>query len=75
MPQAAFVPISVTRLGDLRDFGQFFKAFGNNNFAQISHILRQFCKDVKIFNEIIFGQLLKTFCDFLLVTLVPIYVR
>ena len=33
---------SVTRLGDLLDFGQVFKAFGNNKFAQISHILRQF---------------------------------
>ena len=34
--------ISVTRLGDLLDFGQVFKAYGNNQFAQISHILRQF---------------------------------
>ena len=33
---------SVTRLGDILDFGQLFKAFGNNLFAQISHILRQF---------------------------------
>ena len=33
---------SVTRLGDLLDFGQPFKAFGNKQFAQISHILRQF---------------------------------
>ena len=32
----------VTRLGDLLDFGQLFKACGNNKFAQISHILRQF---------------------------------
>ena len=31
---------SVTRLGNLLDFGQPFKAFGNNYFAQISHILR-----------------------------------
>ena len=38
---------SVTRLGDLLDFGQLFKAFGNNYFAQISHIHRQFCKGVK----------------------------
>ena len=34
--------ISVTRLGDLLDFGQVFYAFGNNLFAKISHILRQF---------------------------------
>ena len=33
---------SVTRLGNLLDFGQLFEAFGNNQFAQISHILRQF---------------------------------
>ena len=26
---------SVTRMGDLLDFGQFFKACDNNNFAQI----------------------------------------
>ena len=33
---------SVTRLGDLLHFGQLFKACGNNYFARISHILRQF---------------------------------
>ena len=33
---------SVTRFGDLLDFGQLFLPFGNNIFAQISHILRQF---------------------------------
>ena len=33
---------SMTRLGDFLDFGQHFKAYGNNQFAQISHILRQF---------------------------------
>ena len=33
---------SVTRYGDLFDFGQLFKAFGNNYFVLISHILRQF---------------------------------
>ena len=31
---------SVTRFGDLLDFGQLFKAFGSNYFAKISHILR-----------------------------------
>ena len=31
---------SVTRLDNLLDFGQLFKAVGNNYFAQISHILR-----------------------------------
>ena len=36
------LPTNVTRLGDLLDFEQFFKAFGRNYFAQISHILRQF---------------------------------
>ena len=38
----------MTRLGDLLDFGQLFKAFGNNYFAQISDIL--FCKWVKIYH-------------------------
>ena len=33
---------SVSRSGYLLDFGQLFEAFGNNSFAQISHILRQF---------------------------------
>ena len=32
--------VSVTRLGDLFNFGQLFKAFGNNLFDQISHNLR-----------------------------------
>ena len=41
---------SVTRLGDLLDFGQLYKAFGNNKFAQISHILRNFCKGVKMYH-------------------------
>ena len=52
---------SVTRLGDLLDFGQLFKAFGNNYFAKIFYILRQFFQGVKILNlssEIIFGQIL-----------------
>ena len=52
---------SVTRLGYLYHFGQLFKACGNNYFAQIAHILGNFCKGVKIFHfswEIIFGQLL-----------------
>ena len=41
---------SVTRLGDLLHFEQLFKACGNNYFAQIAHILGNFCKVVKIFN-------------------------
>ena len=53
---------SVTRLCDLLHFGQLLKACGNNYFAQIANILRQFfCKGVKIFpfsSEIIFRQLL-----------------
>ena len=34
-------PSSVTRLGDILDFGQLFKAFGNNQFAPIFPILKQ----------------------------------
>ena len=33
------VTTSVTRLGNLLGFGKLCKAFGNNQFAQISHIL------------------------------------
>ena len=32
------LPTNETRLGDLLDFVQLFKAFGNNEFAQISYI-------------------------------------
>ena len=39
-PNLLLIP-SVTRFGDFLDFGQLFKAFGNNYFAQISYILRQ----------------------------------
>ena len=49
---------SVTRLGDLSDFGQLFKVCGDNQFRQF---LDNFCKGVKIFNfsiEIIFGNFL-----------------
>ena len=49
-----------------------FKACGNNYFTQIAHIIRQFLLGLEIFHfssEIIFRQLLKTFGDFLLVTL------
>ena len=62
----------MTRLGDLLHFEQLFKACDNNYFAQIAHILGNICKVVKIFNfssEIIFGQLLYTFGNVLLVTL------
>ena len=54
------VGASVTRLDDLFHFGQLFKACGNNYFAQIAHILDNFCKGFKNFHfssEIIFGQL------------------
>ena len=36
------IPSSVTRSGDLLDFGQLFEAFCNNEFVQISYILGQF---------------------------------
>ena len=45
------VVIRVTRLGDILDFGEVFKAFGNNYFAQISHILRHF---VNVSKSVIF---------------------
>jgi len=52
-----YVAISVTRLGDFLDFGQLFKALSNNEFAQISHILRHFF--VEVSKSIIF--LVKSF--------------
>ena len=51
----------MTRLGDLLDFGQLFKDFGKNKFAQNPTFLGNIWKVVKIFkfsSEIIFGQLL-----------------
>ena len=66
----------MTRLGDLLHFGQLFEACGNNYFAQIAHILGNYCKDVKIFHF-----LMKSFLgnfyrlgEFLLVTLVAMWV-
>ena len=51
-----------------------FQSPGQQLFCQNrQHILGNFCKGVKIFHftrEILFGQLLQTFGDFLLVTLV-----
>ena len=41
---------TIDKAGYLLDFGQFFKAVGNNQFAQISHILRQFCEGIKIYH-------------------------
>ena len=37
-----YVGCSVTRFGDFVHFGQLFKAFGNNRFTQIAHIVKQF---------------------------------
>ena len=51
---------SVTRLGDLLNFGQLFKACGNNYFAKIATFLSNFWKGVNIFHfssEIILRQL------------------
>ena len=61
-----WVGISVTRLGDLLHFGQL-KAYGHNYFAQIAHILGNFCKGVKIlhfYSKIIFGQLFRCLATF-----------
>ena len=57
-----FLTSSVTRLGNLLQFGQLFKACENNYFAQIAHMFRQFF--VKLSKSFIFlvksffGQLL-----------------
>ena len=55
---------SMTRLGDLLDFGQLFKACGDKFLPKLPTLLCNFCKGVEIFHfscEIIFGQLLYTF--------------
>ena len=70
------IATSVTRLGDLLQVGQLFKASGSNHFDRIAHVLSNFCKGVKIFqfsSRIIFGQLLQIFGNFLLVTLIATY--
>ena len=58
---------SVTRLGDLLDFGNFSKHLATINLPKSPTFLGNFCNGVKIFNfscEIIFGQLLKKFGNF-----------
>ena len=65
--------ISVTRDGDFLHFGQPFKAGGNNYLPKLPTLLGNFCKGVKIIHfscEIVFGQLLWTFVNFHLVTLI-----
>ena len=60
---------SVTRLGNLLDFGQ---RLATTNLPKYLTFLDNFCKGVKIYlfsSEIQFGPLLKTFGDFYLVTL------
>ena len=52
---------SVTRWGNLLDFGQILKPLATINFPKSPTLLGNFCKDVKIYHfssEIIFGQLL-----------------
>ena len=52
--------------------GNFLKPLATINFPKSPTVLGNFCVGAKIFNfssEIIFGQLLWTFCDFYLVTL------
>ena len=64
---------SVTRLGDLfHTLGNFSKPVAIINLPKSPTFLGNFCKGVKIFyfsSEIIFGQLLQTFGNFLLVPL------
>ena len=58
---------SEARVEDLLDFGQLFKAFGNNYFAQISHILRQFlkrCQNLPFFSWNHFWATLIDICRF-----------
>ena len=63
---------SVTRFGDLLDFWKLLKPLAIINLPKSPTVLGNFCVGAKIFNfssEISFGQLLWTFGDFSLVTL------
>ena len=63
---------SVTRFGNLLDFGQVLKPLAVINVPEFPTFFGNFCKGVKIYNfssEIILGQLLLTFGYFYLVTL------
>ena len=60
-------------MGDLLDFGQLLKSLATINLPKAPTFLGNFCEGVKIYNfssEIIIMQLLLTFVDFFLVTLV-----
>ena len=69
-----FALFIATRLGDLLDdFGQVLKPLATYNLPKSPTFLCKFFKGVKIYHfssEIIFGQLLQTFGDFFLVTLI-----
>ena len=68
-----FIVFSVTRLGNLLDFGNFSMCVATISLPKSPTFLGNFCKGVKICNfssEINFVQLLQTFGDFLLVTLI-----
>ena len=61
-------------MGDLLDFGQLFKPLATINLPKSLTFLGNFYKGVKIYHisgEIILGQLLLTFGDFFLVTMIP----
>ena len=63
----------MTRFGNFLHFGQLLKLFATMNLPKSPTFLGNFSKGAKIIdfsNEIIFGQLLLTFGDFYLVTLV-----
>ena len=67
------VAASVTRLGDFLHFGQLLTPLATINLPKSPTFLGNFCKGVKIYHlssEINFGQLLLTFGNFYLVTLV-----
>ena len=69
---AGSLAASVTRLGDLLDFGNFLKPLAIIILPKSPTLLGNFCKLVKIYHFsslIIFGPLLQTFGDFFLVTL------
>ena len=71
------ITYSVTRLRDYWTLGNFLKSLAAINLPKSLTFLGNFCKGVNIFHsssEIIFGQLLWTFGDFFLVTLITYHI-
>ena len=78
MNNSTYVATSGTRLGDFLEIGQVLKPLATIYLPKSPTFLGIHCKGVKICHfssELIFWQLLQTFGDFFLVTLVATFHR